>query len=157
MKRKPGDDSEDDLLENDDDEEMEQGWGKKKSTYWSGDTADLEIGQDVEDAEEEEEAAKVENHILFFILIHQIFLALKFLKLTRLTSKINLTKRNCIKKKLNEWKKKILKMVLKMKVHLKKIKMVVIPTARMRKKQKLPRDPKMPKLLANLNLPLKTR
>ena len=36
------------------------GWGKK-SNYWSGDTADLEIGQDVEDAEDEEEAAKVRS------------------------------------------------------------------------------------------------
>jgi len=33
-------------------------WGKKKSAYYHGDTADLEIGQDVEDAFEEEEAAK---------------------------------------------------------------------------------------------------
>jgi hypothetical protein len=31
-------------------------WGKKKS-YYTGDTADLEIGQDVEDAIDEEEAA----------------------------------------------------------------------------------------------------
>lgn len=37
-----------------------EGWGKKKA-YWSGDTADLEIGQDVQDAEDEEEAAEV-NH-----------------------------------------------------------------------------------------------
>lgn len=35
-----------------------EGWGKKKA-YWSGDTADLEIGQDVQDAEDEEEAAEV--------------------------------------------------------------------------------------------------
>lgn len=39
-------------------EEQEEGWGKKKA-YWSGDTADLEIGQDVQDAEDEEEAAEV--------------------------------------------------------------------------------------------------
>ena len=39
-------------------EEKEEGWGKKKA-YWSGDTADLEIGQDVQDAEDEEEAAEV--------------------------------------------------------------------------------------------------
>jgi U3 small nucleolar RNA-associated protein 3 len=33
-------------------------WGKKKGTYYHGDTADLEIGQDEEDAFLEEEAAK---------------------------------------------------------------------------------------------------
>lgn len=33
-------------------------WGRKKSSYYHGDTADLEIGQDEEDAELEEEAAK---------------------------------------------------------------------------------------------------
>ena len=49
-----GDDSEE---EEDDDDEGES-WGKKKA-YWSGDTADLEIGQDVQDALDEEEAAKV--------------------------------------------------------------------------------------------------
>ncbi len=32
-------------------------WGKKKH-YWSGDTADLEIGQDMQDALDEEEGAK---------------------------------------------------------------------------------------------------
>jgi hypothetical protein len=45
----------------DDDEEgdeREDGWGKKKKVYWDGDTADLEIGQDIQDAEDEEEAAK---------------------------------------------------------------------------------------------------
>jgi U3 small nucleolar RNA-associated protein 3 len=46
----------------DDDDEMEledvRDWGKKKSAYYSGDTADLEIGQDEEDALVEEEAAK---------------------------------------------------------------------------------------------------
>lgn len=51
----------------DDDEEQEEDedddrWGKKK-TYWSGDTADLEIGQDIEDAEDEETAAKVCFHL----------------------------------------------------------------------------------------------
>ena len=48
------------LFSSDDEEENEQeeGWGKKKA-YWSGDTADLEIGQDVQDAEDEEEAAEV--------------------------------------------------------------------------------------------------
>jgi hypothetical protein len=33
-------------------------WGDKKSAYYHGDTADLEIGQDVEDAYLEEEAAR---------------------------------------------------------------------------------------------------
>mmetsp|Transcript_15840 Transcript_15840/g.18400 ORF Transcript_15840/g.18400 Transcript_15840/m.18400 type:complete len:670 (+) Transcript_15840:83-2092(+) len=33
-------------------------WGKKKKDYYHGDTADLEIGQEVEDAELEEEAGK---------------------------------------------------------------------------------------------------
>lgn len=37
------------------------GWGRKKKAYWSGDTADLEIGQDMEDAEDEEEAAMVHD------------------------------------------------------------------------------------------------
>jgi hypothetical protein len=44
-------------------EEKEEGWGKKKA-YWSGDTADLEIGQDVQDAEDEEEAAEVSTHTM---------------------------------------------------------------------------------------------
>ena len=55
------------LFSDDDDEEEEQeeGWGKKKA-YWSGDTADLEIGQDVQDAEDEEEAAEVNTILLDF-------------------------------------------------------------------------------------------
>lgn len=48
--------------ESEDEEDQDVGnsssWGKK-STYWTGDTADLEIGQDIEDAEEEEAAAEV--------------------------------------------------------------------------------------------------
>ena len=50
-------DSDDDEM---DDEEMEdvRDWGMKKSAYYHGDTADLEIGQDEEDAYLEEEAAK---------------------------------------------------------------------------------------------------
>jgi len=40
-----------------DDENENSGWGKK-SNYYSGDTADLEIGQDHADAEDEEAAAK---------------------------------------------------------------------------------------------------
>ena len=56
-------DSDDDDGEENDEDEMNR-WGKKKS-YWTGDTADLEIGQDVEEAEEEEEAAHVH---LFLIL-----------------------------------------------------------------------------------------
>lgn len=51
-------DAEDSMSEGDgSDSEEEEGWGKKKKAYWSGDTADLEIGQDVQDAEDEEEAA----------------------------------------------------------------------------------------------------
>jgi hypothetical protein len=41
----------------DEDETDTKKWGKKK-TYWTGDTADLEIGQDIEDAVAEEEAAR---------------------------------------------------------------------------------------------------
>jgi hypothetical protein len=52
---RPGDsDSEED--EDDEDEDAgKAGWGRK-SSYRGGDTADLEIGQDVQDAEDEEEA-----------------------------------------------------------------------------------------------------
>jgi U3 small nucleolar RNA-associated protein 3 len=50
---------ENDLLDGDESEEQEEGWGKKKKNYWDGDTADLEIGQEFEDAEDEEEEAKV--------------------------------------------------------------------------------------------------
>jgi len=57
--------SEDDSSDSDDEDEvleMEQSdvrdWGSKKSAYYHGDTADLEIGQDEEDAFLEEEAAK---------------------------------------------------------------------------------------------------
>jgi signal recognition particle GTPase len=50
-----------DLLNKDDEDEEDEDdlkkWGKKK-TYWTGDTADLEIGQEMEDAEAEEEAAR---------------------------------------------------------------------------------------------------
>ena len=49
----------DDLIDDDEEEEDNYDrWGKKK-TYWTGDTADLEIGQDVQDAEDEEKAAMV--------------------------------------------------------------------------------------------------
>jgi hypothetical protein len=44
--------------EDDASEEINESWGKKKSQYWSGDTADLEIGQDIEDAEDEEYEAR---------------------------------------------------------------------------------------------------
>jgi U3 small nucleolar RNA-associated protein 3 len=44
--------------ESDEEDEGEEGWGRKKKTYWEGDTADLEIGQEMEDALEEEEAAQ---------------------------------------------------------------------------------------------------
>ena len=70
------------LFSDDDDEEEEQeeGWGKKKA-YWSGDTADLEIGQDVQDAEDEEEAAEV-NTILpdFMAAYHQHIILSSFEK-----------------------------------------------------------------------------
>jgi len=45
----------------DDDDDVEENvrdWGRRKSSYYSGDTADLEIGQDEEDAVLEEQAAK---------------------------------------------------------------------------------------------------
>ena len=44
-----------------DEEDMEENvrdWGRRKSAYYHGDTADLEIGQDEEDAVLEEQAAK---------------------------------------------------------------------------------------------------
>lgn len=48
--------------DDDDDDQMEEegvmDWGRKKSSYFGGDTADLEIGQNEEDAYLEEEAAK---------------------------------------------------------------------------------------------------
>jgi hypothetical protein len=46
--------------DDDDDSEMEdvRDWGKQKSAYYHGDTADLELGQDEDDAYLEEEAAK---------------------------------------------------------------------------------------------------
>lgn len=55
----PSDDSDDDN-DDEDEEGMEdiRDWGRKKSSYYHGDTADLELGQDEEDAFLEEEAAK---------------------------------------------------------------------------------------------------
>ena len=47
--------------EDDEDEDQEESWGRKASTYRGGDTADLEIGQDMEDALEEE-AGAMEQH-----------------------------------------------------------------------------------------------
>jgi U3 small nucleolar RNA-associated protein 3 len=57
------DSEEEDLSDDDDDESIVQeddprNWGKKKSLYYHGDTADLEIGQEEDDAFLEEEAAK---------------------------------------------------------------------------------------------------
>eukprot|EP00752_Nemacystus_decipiens_P007260 g6499.t1 len=50
--------------DDDDDDDSEEGggkfgagWGKSRSSYYNADTADLEIGQEFEDAEAEEEAA----------------------------------------------------------------------------------------------------
>ncbi len=58
-------DDDDDESESDDDDDDEVGgkskvlnWGVKKADYYHGDTADLEIGQDVEDAYLEEEAGR---------------------------------------------------------------------------------------------------
>jgi hypothetical protein len=48
----------DNFDDNDNQLDHHRRWGKKK-TYWSGDTADLEIGQDIEDAIDEENAVKV--------------------------------------------------------------------------------------------------
>ena len=48
-----------------DDTEDSAGWGKKKAAYYSADTTDLEIGQDIEDAKDEEEAAMVRLILLF--------------------------------------------------------------------------------------------
>ena len=59
--RQNGDVEEDDSdAESDEESDMEvsSSWGKK-SNYYSGDTADLEIGQDVNDAEDEELAVHV--------------------------------------------------------------------------------------------------
>ena len=62
MKRKVlsgnNDVSDDEEDGNDANKRKDESWGKKKSVYYTGDTADLEIGQDMADAEEEEEAAK---------------------------------------------------------------------------------------------------
>lgn len=51
--------------EDDDDDDMSEeeeinirDWGKRRSSYYNGDTADLELGQEEEDAFDEEEAAK---------------------------------------------------------------------------------------------------
>lgn len=52
-------DEDSDESENDDDA-GNSGWGKK-SNYYSGDTADLEIGQDEADAEDEELAVHVSS------------------------------------------------------------------------------------------------
>eukprot|EP01038_Epipyxis_sp_PR26KG_P005893 gene5893-8131_t len=60
-KNRNGDDDDDDNvdLRNNENEvdDNEASWGKKKNVYWTGDTADLEIGQDFDDAEDEELAA----------------------------------------------------------------------------------------------------
>lgn len=56
-KKQAIEDDEDDDDEDDEDDPKSKKWGKKK-TYWTGDTADLEIGQEIEDAYAEEEAAK---------------------------------------------------------------------------------------------------
>ena len=57
------DDEDEDFISSDDDEEEGdendvRDWGMKKTAYYYGDTADLEIGQEVEEALLEEDAAK---------------------------------------------------------------------------------------------------
>lgn len=53
------DDSDDDSDEEDDEKKSNLlNWGAKKHSYYHGDTADLEIGQDVDDAYLEEEAGR---------------------------------------------------------------------------------------------------
>ena len=52
------DDDSDDTGGDSGEEDGDEGWGRKKSNYYSGDTADLEIGQDVQDAEDEEAAVR---------------------------------------------------------------------------------------------------
>lgn len=49
-------------------------WGKKKSLYYHGDTADIEIGQDKEDAFDEEEAAKEIESSRFHVMEDDDFL-----------------------------------------------------------------------------------
>ena len=75
-KKKQGDaaeDSEDDDDEDEEEEVKDAGWGRKKGVYWSGDTGDLEIGQEMEDAEEEEEAAKVNSIVMCYVLTCKYF------------------------------------------------------------------------------------
>lgn len=57
-RRKAGMEVESEEDSEEEESEQEEGWGKKKKTYWQGDTADLEIGQEMDDAIEEEEAVK---------------------------------------------------------------------------------------------------
>jgi hypothetical protein len=57
-RRRAGEQVEESEEESEEEEEGDEGWGRKKKTYWEGDTADLEIGQEMEDALEEEEAAQ---------------------------------------------------------------------------------------------------
>ena len=55
-------DTDDSSIGNEMDQDVEEtdllNWGKRKKDYYHGDTADLEIGQEVEDAELEEEAGR---------------------------------------------------------------------------------------------------
>jgi len=54
-----GQDDSEDSDDGDESGDESTGWGRKKSTYYSADTADLEIGQDAQDADDEEIAATV--------------------------------------------------------------------------------------------------
>lgn len=58
MQKGEGEDSDSDEESDEENGDETSGWGKKKN-FWSADTADLEIGQDAQDAEDEEEAAMV--------------------------------------------------------------------------------------------------
>jgi hypothetical protein len=59
LRGKGDESSDDDDVSEGDEIQGSASWGKKKKTYWEGDTGDLEIGQDVADADDEEAAVKV--------------------------------------------------------------------------------------------------
>ena len=54
-------------------EDPNSGWGRRKSVFYNGDTADLEIGQDFEDAEDEEEAAREQQKTMYTSLADSDF------------------------------------------------------------------------------------
>ena len=73
---------EDDEDEDDKDAAATSKWGKKKA-YWAGDTADLEIGQDVQDAEDEQEAAEVRRYFRALSLATSLHLCTRATPLTK--------------------------------------------------------------------------